>query len=163
MATLNDFLGVPLTEWYIDLKQNQLATTDEEILHTVEVAVATIVKSGRQRGAVLMVYKLTAAASELIASNGVRAGTKGYPKTPEDTRAIVNAAAANNSEMVCIRITNLDKAMLDYSQAQGVWHLGWELGERTPAQWRELTDQGLMDLLTTRGNIPAARRAIFGT
>ncbi len=110
-----------------------------------------------------MVYKLTAAASELIADNGVRAGMKGYPKTPESTQAIVDAAATNNFEMVCIRITNLDKAMLDYSHAHGAWHLGWELGERTPAQWRELTDQGLTGLLTTRSNIPAARKAIFGT
>ncbi len=50
VATLNDFLAVPLTEWYIDLKQNQLASTDEEILHTVEVAVASIVEVGPPAG-----------------------------------------------------------------------------------------------------------------
>lgn len=163
VPSLNSFLAVPLTEWYIDLKQNQLAGTDEEILHTVEVAVGAIVKMGRQRGAVLMLYKVTPAARELIASSGVRAGMKGYPKTAAATQSIVDAAAANGFEMVCIRITRLDKAMLDYSHAQGVWHLAWELGEMTPSQWRQLIDQGLTGLLTARSNIPAARKAIFGT
>ena len=110
----------------------------------------------------LLVIDLAVGVVTLAAQPGVRAGMKGYPKSQTATQSIVDAAAANGFETVCIRITNLDKAMLDYSHAQGVWHLSWELGELTPAQWRQLIDQGLTGLLTARSHIPAARRAIFG-
>lgn len=163
VSSLADFLGTPLTEWYIDLKANQLATSDAEILHTVEAAVNVIKASGHVNGAVLMLYKVTPEAADLIRQNGVRAGRKGYPSTRAAAESLVQNAADNGFEMACIRITNIDKAMLDFSNSLGIWHLAWELGETTPTQWGQLTDAGLTGLLTTRSKIPAARRAIFGT
>ena len=127
------FLAVPLTEWYIDLKQNQLATTDEEILHTVEVAVAAIVQDGSAAWRGTHALQGDAGSTRADRQQRRAGGNEGLPQdTARATQSIVDAAAANGFEMVCIRITNLDKAMLDYSHARGVWHLGWELGERTP-------------------------------
>ena len=79
VATLDDFLAVPLTEWYVDLKSNLIAATDAEILHSVEVAVRSITRQGRERGAVLLVYQVTPAVVDVLRDNGIRAGLKGYP------------------------------------------------------------------------------------
>ncbi len=162
VATLEDFLAVPLTEWYIDLKSNLLAGTDAEILHSVEVAVRAITAQRRERGAVLFLYQVTPAALDLIRRTGIRAGMKGYPKSPAAAKAMVDAARANEFEAICIHITYVDRQMLAYSRARGVWHLAWELNERTPRQWRLLTDQGLTGLLTTRAKVGRAQQAIFG-
>jgi glycerophosphoryl diester phosphodiesterase len=163
VATLEDFLAVPLTEWYIDLKSNLLASDDAEILHSVAVAVHAITAQGRERGAVLFLYQVTPEALDLIRRNGVRAGMKGYPQSLAAARAMVDAAQANGFEAICIHITYVDRRMLTYSRARGVWHLTWELDERTPEQWRRLTDEGLTGLLTTRAKFRRAQRAIFGS
>jgi glycerophosphoryl diester phosphodiesterase len=162
VATLEDFLAVPLTEWYIDLKSNLLAGTDAEITHSVEVAVRAITAQRRQRGAVLFLYQVTPEALDLVRRNGIRAGMKGYPSSRAAAEAMVDAAKANGFEAICIHITYVDRQMLAFSRARGVWHLAWELNERTPRQWRRLTDQGLTGLLTTRARFLRAQRAIFG-
>jgi len=160
VATLDDFLAVPLTEWYVDLKSNLIATTDAEILHSVEVAVRSITRQGRERGAVLLVYQVTPAVVDVLRDNGIRAGLKGYPDSRRSAKAMVRAARRHGFELVCIRISFVDKRMLAYSRARGVRQLSWELGERTPRQWARLADRGLWGLLTTRGKIPRAQRAI---
>ncbi len=160
VATLDDFLAVPLTEWYVDLKSNLIATTDAEILHSVEVAVRSIDRRGRERGAVLLVYQVTPAVVDVLRDNGIRAGLKGYPDSRRSAKAMVRAARRHDFELVCIRISFVDKRMLAYSRARGVGQLSWELGERTPRQWARLADRGLWGLLTTRGKIPRAQRAI---
>ncbi len=162
VATLEDFLSVPLTEWYIDLKSNLLAGTDAEILHSVEVAVRAITAQRRERGAVLFLYQVTPETLDVIRRHGIRAGMKGYPKSRTAAEDMVDAAQANGFEAICIHITYVDRRMLGYSQARGVWHLTWELNEKTPAQWRWLTDHGLTGLLTTRARFHRAERAIFG-
>jgi hypothetical protein len=160
VATLGDFLAVPLTEWYIDLKSNQAAVTDAEIEHSVEVAVRAITDRGREQGAVLLVYQVTPAVVDLLHENGIRAGMKGYPDSRAAAEAMVRIARRHRFELVCIRIAYVDRQMLEYSRARGVRHLSWELGERTPAQWRRLTDRGLWGLLTTRNKIPLAQRTM---
>ena len=162
VATLEYFLSVPLTEWYIDLKSNLVAGTDAEILHSVEVAVRTITAQRRERGAVLFLYQVTPETLDLIRRHGIRAGMKGYPRSRTAAEDMVDAAKANGFEAICIHITYVDRRMLGYSQARGVWHLTWELNEKTPAQWRWLTDHGLTGLLTTRARYHRAEQAIFG-
>jgi glycerophosphoryl diester phosphodiesterase len=163
VATLEDFLAVPLTEWYIDLKSNLLAGTDAAILHSVEVAVRAITAQRRERGAVLFLYQVTPEVLDLVRRSGIRAGMKGYPKSRAAAEDMVDAAKANGFEAICIHITYVDRRMLGYSQARGVWHLTWELNEKTPEQWRRLTDHGLTGLLTTRAKLRRAERAIFGS
>ena len=162
VATLEDFLAMPLTEWYIDLKSNLLADTDAEILHSVEVAVRDIVAQRRERGAVLFLYQVTPEALDLVHRNGIRAGIKGYPRSRAAAEEMVATAKANGFEAICIHIIYVDRQMLAYSQARGIWHLTWELNERTPEQWRRLTDHGLTGLLTTRARFRRAQQAIFG-
>ena len=163
VTTLSEFLAVPLTEWYIDLKSNKLASSDEEIFRTAEAAVRDIVAQKRQRGAVLFLYQVTPAVVELVHRHGIRAGIKGYPRSPAAARAMVDLAHASRFDVVCIRIAHIDRAMLAYSAARGVWHLGWELGERTPEQWRELRTQGLGGLLSLRNRVGVAQETMLGS
>ncbi len=162
VATLEDFLSVPLTEWYIDLKSNLVAGSAAEILHSVEIAVHAITAQRRKRGAILFLYQVTPEAADLIRRHGIRAGMKGYPTSRPAAEGLVDAAKANGFEAICIRITYVDRRMLDYSLDRGVWHLTWELNEKTPAQWRRLADLGLTGLLTTRARLQRAERAIGG-
>ena len=163
VTTLTEFLAVPLTEWYIDLKSNKLASSDEEIFRTAEAAVRDIVEQRRQRGAVLFLYQVTPAVVELVHRHGIRAGVKGYPRSPAAARAMVDLAHASRFDVVCIRIAHIDRAMLSYSAERGVWHLGWELGEKTPEQWRELRTQGLGGLLSLRNRVRVAQKVMLGT
>ena len=78
---------------------------------------------------------------DVIRRHGIRAGMKGYPKSRTAAEDMVDAAQANGFEAICIHITYVDRRMLGYSQARGVWHLTWELNEKTPAQWRWLSGQ----------------------
>jgi hypothetical protein len=105
---------------------------------------------------------VTPAALDLVRQNGIRAGMKGYPKSRAAAEDLVDVAKANGFEAICIHITYVDRQMLAYSQARGVWHLTWELNEKTPEQWRRLTDKGLTGLLTTRARFRRAMLAIFG-
>jgi glycerophosphoryl diester phosphodiesterase len=162
VATLDDFLRVPLTEWYIDLKSNALADSDAAILNSVAAAVRAIERTGRERGAILMLYKTTPEAVALVHQAGVRAAMKGYPSTRAEAEALVDAAQAHQFEMVCIRITNVDQQMLDYSAARGVWHLTWELGDKTPAEWSELRSEGLGGLIVARYKYGLATSALLG-
>ena len=155
VATLDDFLAVPLTEWYIDLKSNLTAQTDAEILHSVKVAVRAITRRGRERGAVLLVYQVTPAVVAVLRDNGIRAGMKGYPDSRRSAKAMVRAARRHGFELVCIRITYVDKRMLAYSRARDVRHLSWELGERTPRQWARLADRGPLGTADDPGQDPA--------
>ena len=86
---------------------------------------------------------------------------KGYPDSRAAAKGMVSEAEAHGFEAVCIRITNIDEQMLDFSRARGVWHLSRSLRDRTPEQWRRLSIQGLKGLLTTRQMIPVAGRAVL--
>ena len=160
VATLEDFLAVPLTEWFIDLKSNQAAITEAEIVHSVDVAVRAITRRGRERGAVLLVYQVTPAVVDILRDNDIRAGMKGYPDSRPAAKAMVRAARHHGFELVCIRISFVGPTMLAYSRTRSVRHLSWELGERTPRQWARLADRGLWGLLTTRSKIPRAQKAV---
>jgi glycerophosphoryl diester phosphodiesterase len=160
IASLDDFLAVPLTEWYVDLKSNLLATTDDEIRRSVEPAVAAVLRQRRRRGAVLMLYQVTAEVVDLLARNGIRAGMKGYPVDRPAAEALVDAAQAHGMEMACVRISHVDRAMIDYSRARGIWHLTWELRDKTPQEWSTLGRAGLGGLLTSRDRLQLARDAL---
>lgn len=162
VATLDDFLRVPLSEWYIDLKSNALAESDAAAMASVRAAVAAIKRTGRERGAILMLYKVTPEVALYVRQNGIRAAMKGYPDSRAAAEAMVDTAALYGFEMVCIRITWVDQQMLNYSNALGVWHLTWELGDKEPQEWKRLADGGLKGLIVSRPRIPLARDAIFG-
>jgi hypothetical protein len=160
VASLADFLAVPLTEWYLDLKSTLAGQTPANVLQSVEYAIRMIKATGRTGGAVVMVYQAPPAVVSLLRANGIRAGMKGYPKDQAAATSLVKTAHANAFEMVCINIVFMNKQLLDLSRSISVWHLAWDTGQRTPEQWRALAQVGLTGLLVNRTRLPSARQAM---
>ena len=146
VATLGDFLGRPLTEWFIDLKATQ-SSDDEKVFQAVKSAVKEINRLKREDGAVLMLYRTPSKVRRLIRDNRIRVGLKGYPSSKEGTKNIVRKAAKNKFELVCVKINYVDKEIIDFSARLGVWHLVWDLGKNEDL-WSNLSKVGLGGVIT---------------
>lgn len=149
IATLGDFLRLPLAEWFLDLKTTQ-SEKDQEVVKAVQVAIDDIRAAGRKQGAVLMMYRAPPAAVDLVRQHGIRAGMKGYPETIEGTRRLVLEAKANGFEMVCVNISVIDKDLVVFAKGLGVWLLAWEGHDDSTTDWHELAEAGLGGLITDR-------------
>jgi hypothetical protein len=156
LASLSDFLRVPLTEWFIDLKAS-ISDNDAAVVRAVKTAVDEIRAAGRSQGAVLMLYRAPQEAVELVRAGHVRAAMKGYPDTVEGTRQLVREASKNGFEMVCVNIAVIDKSLVEYARGLGVWLLAWETGRKPPPNWRELAEAGLGGLITGRTEFAAVK------
>jgi len=150
VAALSDFLRVPLTEWFIDLKTTQ-SGNDQEVVRVIQAAIDEIRAAGRKQGAVLMVYRAPQEAVALVRTSHVRAAMKGYPKTVEGSRQLVLEAQKNGFEMVCVNIGVIDKSLVEFAKGLGVLLLAWETEIKPPASLQELAEAGLGGLIT--GNI----------
>ncbi len=149
IAALSDFLALPLTEWFLDLKTTQ-SENDQEVVRAVRAAVDEIKAAGRQQGAVLMIYRAPGEVVELVRASRIRAAMKGYPKTIEGARQLVLEANRNGFEMVCVNIAMISESLVEEARGLGVWLLAWETGEKSPAYWQKLAKAGLGGLITPR-------------
>ena len=148
IAHLRDFLRLPLTEWFLDLKST-MSPNDEYVGKVVRAAIEEVRSAGRKQGAVLMLYRAPTEAIELVRANHIRAGMKGYPETIEGTKQLVLDAKANGFEMVCVNISVIDLELVRFANGLGVWLLAWEAGDERPtSSWREFAEAGLGGLIT---------------
>lgn len=162
IASLRDFLGVPLTEWFLDLKTTQ-SDDDQEVVRAVQAAVDEIRAARRQEGAVLMIYRAPREVVELVRAGGVRAALKGYPKTVEGARQLVLEADKHGFEMVCVNVAVISEGLVKYANGLGVWLLAWETGEKPPSYWQKLARAGLGGLITPRTALATEKiRALSG-
>lgn len=156
IGRLSDFLALPLSEWFIDLKSSD-DLDDADVVRAVTATIDEIKRFGRQDGAVIMMYRAPQAAVDLVKQNGIRAGMKGYPSSSQQAKAMVDEAHQHGFELVCMNIAYMNKDFLDYSKSLGVWQLAWEGGEVPHEQWKVLADEGLGGLITVYP-VEAARR-----
>ena len=149
VASLEDFLRSPLSEWFIDLKTS-FDSGDATINQAVRVAASSIEFEHRKQGAVVMLYRAPDEAVEILRAAGIRAGMKGYPESLDDTRRLIDEAAKHGFELVCVNVGYIDADVIEYAEARGVWVLGWETGEKPPEYWVTLAEAGLGGLITDR-------------
>jgi hypothetical protein len=155
VATLADFLEVPLDEWFLDLKDT-LSGNDSAVLRAINAAIAEVEHYGVQERAVLMTYRVSDAVVARVHEAGVRAGVKGYPAQDAAVMAMVEQAAAAQFELVCVEIDSLSERILQDSAKLGVWHLAWDTSSR-PELWRRLSRAGLGGVITP--DVQCAERA----
>jgi hypothetical protein len=146
VATLADFLALPLKGWFLDLKDTE-SKNEATQKKVIDAAVEEIEKAGLKDKVVLMIYRAPVASVDSIRVKRVRAGMKGYPKSPEQTLSMVDKAFENSFEMICVHICNITPEIIDVSAKKGIWHLAWDL-ERNEKQWRELAQAGLGGVIT---------------
>lgn len=147
ISTLRDFLRLPLSEWFIDLK----TTTSEDdvyITAVIKQAVEDIKLTGRQNGAVLMIYNAPPGAIKIIKDNNIRVGLKGYPRSSEGVRVMVDKASEKEFEMVCVSAHLLNEEIIAYSNNVNVWLLPWTAARPNLEQWQNMVDWGSGGLIT---------------
>lgn len=146
VAALSDLLALPFERIYIDMKMSDVSNQRAE--EGVEAAIDAIVEADRADDVFLMLYRATPAIVRMIHDNGVRAGMKGYPGSVEGARELVDRAADNGFEMVCVNLDNLTPELVLYSAKRKVWHLSWHLGgERSIAYFRLAAAIGIGGLI----------------
>lgn len=148
VASLRDFLSLPLTEWYIDLK-NTDTRNEEQILATVKAAVADVREAGREDGAVLLLYNATPSAVRLLESSGVRAGMKWTPRNGESkalVKRLIIDAAGYGFGTASADITLVDRQAIALGASLGVSVLASD-ANHMPSLWVPLLDAGISGLI----------------
>lgn len=148
LATLEDFLSIPLSEWYIDLKATQSGIDDQSSRQAITNTIEQIIKYDRQAGAVLMVYTMPEDLLRFALDKGIRLGLKGYPEDSQQVVDMIYQASAGGYEMICVKVSLLDQGILELSTQQSVWHLAWDDHIVGKEQWHQLRQQGLSGLIS---------------
>ena len=151
MASLEDFLALPLSEWFVDLKITYGADSNVARM-AIEEAVNTINRYGRNDGAVLMTYQVPEGVADYLRDSNVRAGIKGYPSSETEARRMIDLAAESGFEMMCVNITLMSPELIEYSESKGIWQLPWALNEYEFPYWQNMIDWGAGGLITAYVN-----------
>jgi hypothetical protein len=132
---------------YVDLKAT--GGSAERAERAVNSAIEAIKEHGREDDAFILSYMATPAIVEMIRENGIRAGLKGYPGSPEETGEMVDKAAEAGFETICVNLTHLTPDLIEKSARQGIWHLAWHLGgEDDLNDFRSGAQAGIGGLIT---------------
>jgi hypothetical protein len=151
VASLEDYLSLPMSEWFIDLKITYGA--DPKVAkRAVKETVATINRYGRNDGAVLMIYQVPDGIADYLRESNIRAGIKGYPSSESEARRMIDLAAESGFEMMCVNITLMSPELINYSESRGVWQMPWALNEYEFPYWQNMINWGAGGLITAYVN-----------
>lgn len=147
VGVLAELLRMPFREIYVDLK----VAIDQPDRHVegVKAAIADIKDAGREKTAILFLYDVTPEIDSLVKAAGLRAGTKGYPRTKEAAIAMIDLAARHGYEVTCFEVSWVDADIIAYAAERGVWLLPWDIRE----EWlidhlRSITRAGIGGIIT---------------
>ena len=162
IATLGEFLELPLAAWYIDLKTSD-SDDSEEVLSAVEVAISEIQRLGRDH-AVLMIYNASPAVVRLIQDSGIRAALKWTPvngKSKELIRRMVVEAAGYGFEAISVDVRRLDRETILFAEGLGVDVIASD-ANHLRGLWPTLMEAGLKGLITRDTELADSMAATSG-
>jgi hypothetical protein len=132
-TTLEDFLSMPLTEYYIDLKPTM--GNGPDTLQAITQTIAVVKAMKRETSTVIMNYSADPAVAQLLLSSGIRSSFKSYPTNDTEAKYIIDITKKLGYTMLNMRVDMFAGSVIRHAYLEGISLLGWNAHET-------LTDDG---------------------
>lgn len=135
-VTLEEVFTLPFEKIFLDIKDTFYNTHPSFYLTVVRNLIEAIQADGMEDKVILMLYRVNEDIHQLLHSNNILAGIKGYPKSAEEALQIIRHASRYKTiEMACFAAEAVTPLLIKESAQYGIYHI--------PYYWSSVADKDL--------------------